>query len=129
MIRMEVCEPRELATSHSVARFPCVVGRDDSCDLRIEAAGVWGRHAEIKLDPSSGFHVAATGQGSVILNGESVTTARIRNGDRLDLGGLVLRFWLAPVHARSHRTGELVFWGLCLATLAGMIGLLLAQPR
>ena len=129
MIRLEVCEPRGLATSHLVARFPCAIGRGVSCHLRMEAPGVWDRHAEIGLDPEAGFHVTATGAGALSVNGEPINRSRIRNGDRLTLGGLVLRFWLAPVRARSHRTGEYVFWGLCLAAVVAMSWLLSAQPR
>ena len=129
MVRLEVSAPGRKAVSHLVSRFPCVIGRGGSCDLRVELPGVWGRHAEIRLDAEAGFQVGATGQGGVVLNGEAVKEHRIRNGDRLELGGAIIRFWLAPARARSHRMGEWIFWGICVAMLVGMVTLMVTQPQ
>jgi predicted component of type VI protein secretion system len=114
---------------HHVDRLPCVIGRAHVCDLRLEAAGVWDRHLEISLTQDQGFHLRTLSGGGVILNGAQTETGRVRNGDRIELGGLSLRFWLAPVRARSNRAGDAVFWCICLAVLVGMAGMMLQQPR
>lgn len=129
MVRLEVSAARQRPVAHQVDEFPCVVGRAVGCAVRVEAAGVWERHAEITLTTDAGFQIRALGEGSMRLNGEGVRSARVRNGDRVDLGGLSLRFWLSPVRARSHRTGDAIFWSLFAGMLTAMLVMLLLQPR
>lgn len=60
-----------------------VIGRADDCDLRLDQAGVAGRHAEIvaregslelrRLDPSA----------ELLLNGRAVTHADLASGDEI----------------------------------------------
>jgi predicted component of type VI protein secretion system len=128
MIRLEVSASGRSAGSRHVDSFPCVVGRAAGCDLRLDAAGVWERHVEIDLRGDQGFQLRALSGGSVILNGEQIEFGRVRNGDRIDLGGLALRFWLTPVRARSNRVGDVIFWGICTAVGAAMIAMILTQP-
>jgi hypothetical protein len=55
----------------------------------------------------------------LVINGAPARAARLRNGDLLELGGLKLRFWLAPAPLRSLRMREWLTWGL-LAVLTGL---------
>ena len=129
MVRLDVSVSGPVPVAHRVERFPCVIGRDAGCDVRAEAPGVWERHAEVTLSAESGFYIRAMSAGSLTLNGQPVQEARVRNGDRVNLGGAVLRFWLAPVRARSNRVGDVVFWSIFAGMLAAMVGLIFGQPR
>lgn len=129
MVRLDVSSAGETPATHLLRQFPCVVGRGSDCGLRVAASGVWERHAEIDLKGDAGFAVRAVGDGVVVLNGVAVKDARIRNGDQIEMGGLKIRFWLAPVRARPHRGGDIVFWGLCALAVLGMLTLIFTQPR
>jgi len=61
-----------------------VIGRADDCDLRLDQDGVGGRHAEITLSDAGELVLnRLESAGEVLLNGESVQTARLASGDEI----------------------------------------------
>jgi hypothetical protein len=69
--------------SHTLGKST-TIGRADDCDLRIDAQGAAGRHAEIIEDGQGGLALNHLAEGfETILNGESVKTAALGSGDEI----------------------------------------------
>lgn len=61
-----------------------VIGRADDCDLRVDAEGVAGHHAEIVDDGRGGLTLNHLAPGhQTVLNGEPVDSAALGSGDEI----------------------------------------------
>jgi hypothetical protein len=104
-----------------VRDFPLVIGRGGQAGLRLEQAGVWEEHAELRLKVGEGFFVRSCSEALVVLNNQAVSESRLRNGDLLELGGACLRFGFTDTLQRHFRLRERVSWTaiglLCLGQL------------
>jgi predicted component of type VI protein secretion system len=60
-----------------------VIGRADDCDLRLEQAGVAGRHAEIVAREGSLELRSLDPSAELLLNGRAVTRADLASGDEI----------------------------------------------
>jgi len=105
-------------------RFPFLVGRAPESHLRLEMEGVWDRHLEIRLQPSSGFVAATQSEAYVVVNGERVTSAVLRNGDLIELGAAQIRFSLSPTRPRGLRLREILTWVALVALCLGQVALI-----
>lgn len=76
-----------------------VVGRDPGCDLVLAHVTVSRRHAEIQ-PAADGFDLVDSGSlNGSYLNRQAVDTARLSDGDEIQLGTFRLRFHTAaPLH-------------------------------
>jgi pSer/pThr/pTyr-binding forkhead associated (FHA) protein len=87
----------EAGRSDSFPLGNVVIGRDESCDLRLDLhrdLEVSGRHAEIYLDPERGLRLRDLGStNGTWLDGARIEDAPLRSGARIELGrgGLLLR--------------------------------------
>lgn len=76
------------------------VGRSDDNHIRLRRAGVSRRHALISVDPA-GFRIEDLGsQNGTHVNGLLVEQARLKDGDRIELGDAVLRFVMPDAGSR-----------------------------
>ena len=105
-------------------RFPFQIGRHATADLTLEEPGVWERHAQIEFIPGEGFRMNADGTALVIINGTAQTSALLRNGDVLDLGGVKLQFWLKDPRQSDQRLHAALVWGGIAAFLLGQAALI-----
>ncbi|WCJ61156.1 FHA domain-containing protein [Fontisphaera persica] len=119
MFQLQILSGRAAGTVQTARRLPFGVGRKAGADLRAEEPGVWDEHLRFELLADEGIWVTALAEAPLVINGAPARAARLRNGDLLELGGLKLRFWLAPAPLRSLRMREWFTWGL-LAVLTGL---------
>ena len=67
-----------------------VLGRDDEADIIISDPGVSRRHTEIRVTNDGPHKVASVrdlgSTNGTYVNGDQITTARLRNGDRITIG-------------------------------------------
>lgn len=69
--------------SHTLGKST-TIGRADDCDLRIDADGAAGRHAEIVEDGQGGLTLNQLADGfETVLNGEVVASAALGSGDEI----------------------------------------------
>ena len=69
--------------SHTLGKST-TIGRADDCDLRIDAEGAAGRHAEIVEDGQGGLTLNQLADGfETVLNGEVVVSAALGSGDEI----------------------------------------------
>jgi hypothetical protein len=80
------------STTYALSRPTTRIGRDTEADLRIDDPGISRRHAELRR---SGGDVTVVDLGStngVVVDGERVDEARLRDGSRVTLGSTTLVF-------------------------------------
>jgi pSer/pThr/pTyr-binding forkhead associated (FHA) protein len=124
VFQLEILSGKMAGTSWVARRFPVQVGRAAGSDLPLEEPGVWEQHLQVELVPLQGFVLRAQGQALVRLNGESVQSSLLRNGDLIELGSIRIRFWLAPARQSRWRWGEAVSCGAVIIVTLGQIALL-----
>ncbi len=118
MVQLRLLSGSQAGFSWETRRFPVRIGRAPDADLQLEEPGVWSRHARLSLQPGAGFVLGAESAAAVLVNGEPVTEARLRNGDTIELGAVKLRFWLTPTEQRNQRLREWLAWaGIALVSL------------
>ncbi len=124
MVLLTILNGETAGTEHRARRFPFRVGRAATCDLCLAAEGVWDQHLEIQLQPAHGFVAIAQPEAYAIINGQRASTAVLRNGDVIDLGGAQLRFSLSPTRPRNWRLREALTWLALAALCLGQVALI-----
>lgn len=74
------------------------IGREDDNDVQLAHASIHRYHAVIERSPDMIFAIqdlSGPGGGGVLVNGGRAERARLRGGERLDIGGVSLRFHLS----------------------------------
>lgn len=77
---------------------------------------MWESHASIELTADGFFRLIALSEGLVCVEGLSVTEARVKNGDIIDIGAAKMVFHLARAQQRGLAIREGFLW-LILLTL------------
>jgi len=123
MVQLNVLSGKKAGSQTVVRHFPFRIGRADQNDLPLDDDGVWDSHLALELQRESDrFILAVAPNALATVNGQSVETAPLRNGDIISLGSVKLQFWLAAVKQRSLRLRELFVWALLLlVTLAQFV--------
>jgi len=90
-------------TTYALARTTTRIGRGTDAHLRIDDPGISRNHAELRR---SGGDVTVVDLGStngVVIDGERVTQARLRDGTRLVLGSTTMTFHDGGAAGGGHR--------------------------
>ena len=93
-----------------VRRFPCIIGRGPSADLRLEQPGVWDAHVQIDLEPGQGFVLSVLPGALATVNYAPVERVVLRSGDVIEIGAAKLRFAFVPTRQSSFRLREALTW-------------------
>lgn len=94
MVLLRFVSGRFQGRSESIRRFPAIIGRCVSSNLRIEENGVWDRHFEIDLKDTSEFRVRALANAKVYVNGDLAEESVLRVGDVVQAGSCKVEFSL-----------------------------------
>ena len=121
MVQLRILSGKDAGVVAVVRRFPCLIGRCSTADVRLEQAGVWERHLELQLEPKQGVTAAVLPGALGTLNGEKFERKLLRNGDVIELGGGKIQFWLAPTRQRSFALREGLTWISLGVLCAGQI--------
>ena len=124
MIQLQIVSGKQAGSDIVVRQFPFVVGRGADAALRLDDAGVWDQHLEIRFHRDDGFSFGAGANALTLLNGERVESGVLRNGDTIELGSVQLRFWLARTQQKALRLREALTWTALFAIFAAEIGLI-----
>src|SRR5207253_3388042 len=95
MVQLQVLSGKQAGAVAVARRFPFVIGRNGSANLRLEEEGIWHRHLEIDLRMPEGFVLAVHTQAAATVNDQPVRRAVLRNGDLIGIGAVKIRFWLS----------------------------------
>jgi pSer/pThr/pTyr-binding forkhead associated (FHA) protein len=110
MLEFHVLSGRQAGTVLSPESLPCVIGRGPETGLRFDDPGVWEQHLEVEVRPGDGVFARRLPPALANLNGAPFEESLLRNGDRLDLGAVTLRFWLSPARQQTFRLREILTW-------------------
>jgi hypothetical protein len=69
-----------------------VIGRANDCELRLDDPGVSRRHAELRVNGDEAEIIDLGSTNGIRVNGNAVPSARLLDGDRIDLGSTSLVF-------------------------------------
>lgn len=121
MVQLDISSRTKSGAVWLARGFPFVAGRAAGSDLVLDHPGVWDRHFEVSLRMPEGFTLKVLPRATVSVNGQTVETVILRNGDLIELGGLKIRFALQAAVQASLRTREALTWlafgGLALGQL------------
>lgn len=118
MVQLSILSGKQAGSQWVARRFPVRIGRSAEADLRLDEAGVWDQHAQIRLKSREGFELRAENDALVSVNGEPFRSGLLRNGDRIELGAAKLQFWLAESRQRGLGSREMLTWvGIALVSL------------
>jgi len=112
MVQLRILSGKKAGTQWDARRFPVRVGRAVANDLQLEDDGVWDQHFELIFNRAEGFVLTARPDALVTVNHEPVQTARLRNGDSIEVGAVRIRFWLGATRQRGLRAREWFVWAL-----------------
>ncbi len=124
MVQFRILTGKMAGTAQVARHFPVRIGRAAESDLRLEEQGVWDRHLLVSFKPREGFELEVQGEAHASVNGQSVTTALLRNGDLIEFGASKIQFWLADTRQRRLRFGEWFVWTLIVLISAAQVGLI-----
>jgi pSer/pThr/pTyr-binding forkhead associated (FHA) protein len=129
MVQFQILSGEKAGTGWVTRRFPVRIGREPGSDLRLEADGVWEQHCELKLDGAQCFVISARSDALMAVNHQRAHSARLRNGDTVELGSARLQFWIADPPRRGVRLREAFVWALMIAIALAQLALVrLALP-
>lgn len=128
LIQLQILAGASVGTRVAVSRFPFSIGRAEVAHLRLADAGVWDHHLELELR-GDGVEARVLSPALATLNGEPLATARLRNGDTLQLGSATLRFWLAQAIQRDQVARERLIWGFLGALIAAQLAVIVWLAR
>lgn len=118
MVQLKALSGKQAGTSWVARRFPLLIGRAATAQIRCDEPGVWEEHVRLDCARSTGVTLKALPNALVSVNGEPVTEAALRNGDMLEIGGLKLQFWLSETRQRPLIVREILTWiGIGLVSL------------
>ena len=90
--RFEVLRRGEVLQTLPINRNRLVVGSEDGAHLRLKHPAIAPRHLEVMVVNGRYLEAAnLAGEGRVLLGGQPMNRARLRDGDELDLGPVTLR--------------------------------------
>lgn len=124
MVQLRILSGKKAGTQWSARRFPVRIGRSAANDLQLEEDGIWDEHFDLIFDRAEGFVLTACPDALVTVNREPVQTARLRNGDSIEVGAVRMRFWLGETRQRGLRLREWFVWTLIVAVSAGEIAII-----
>lgn len=124
MTQFQILSGKSAGVFWEARRFPVRIGRAVANDLRLEDEGVWEEHFQLALNPPEGFVLTAKPGALVNVNGVSVQTLRLRNGDLITAGSVKLCFRLSETHQASLRAREWFVWLLIAALGLGQLALM-----
>jgi hypothetical protein len=79
-------------TSVVLSKAVTVIGRANDCELRLDDPGVSRRHAEVRVNGNEAEVIDLGSTNGIRVNGNAVPSARLNDGDRIDLGSTSLVF-------------------------------------
>jgi pSer/pThr/pTyr-binding forkhead associated (FHA) protein len=89
VLTLELLPPHPSARDYTFTAFPITVGRDSDCELPVDPAGdqstSW-HHVRIEVHGAGYIAVDCNTTNGTLVNGQPITTAKLRDGDRLQLG-------------------------------------------
>jgi pSer/pThr/pTyr-binding forkhead associated (FHA) protein len=119
MIQFNILSGKRAGDQPVARRFPFRIGRASGNDLQLDDDGVWDQHLVLEFQKQEGFKLATSANALATVNGESVQSRILRNGDTITIGSAKLQFWLAAAMQHSLIFRESFVWTLLIFVTLG----------
>ena len=126
MLQFNILSGSKSGKSWVAEAYPLQIGRAAGAGLRLEEAGVWDKHAEVRFDAAEGYILTGLKGAITSVNGTAIQEVRLRNGDVIEMGSVKLQCWLAEVKRRDAASRETVLWASLIALTIAQIILIVA---
>lgn len=123
MIQLKVLSGTKAGASVVARRFPFRVGRSPKANLQLDDPGVWDEHLRIAFVRAEGYVLKTEKNALITLNGQSVDSGILRNGDVIGLGSAKVQFWLAETGQVALGAREVLTWVTIAAVCLGQVAL------
>jgi hypothetical protein len=90
---LEVCDEHTVRARWRMSRVLTLIGRARRCKVRLHSERVSGYHAALVSTPEGIWVVDLLSREGTCVNGQPVRLGAVRDGDRLEMGGTVIRLW------------------------------------
>jgi len=124
MVQFDILSGKKAGTRAVARSYPFRIGRAPGNELQIDDEGVWDWHLTVEFNPASGFSVATEAEAIATVNGNTIQTAILRNGDNITAGSVRIQFWLAAARQRGLRRREYFVWALLALVTFGQFALI-----
>jgi pSer/pThr/pTyr-binding forkhead associated (FHA) protein len=124
MVQFNILSGKKAGTRTVGRHFPFRIGRAADNELQLEDDGVWDQHLTVEFNPQSGFNLTTAPEALATVNGATVQTMVLRNGDTITTGSVKIQFWLAAARQGSLRLRENFVWALLALVTLGQFALL-----
>ena len=124
MVQLRILSGKKAGTRWDARRFPVRIGRSAASDLQLEEEGIWDEHFKLTFSRAEGFMLVGGPDALVTVNHEPVQTARLRNGNSIEVGAVRMQFWLGETRQRSLHLREGFVWTLIVAISLGEIAVI-----
>ncbi len=130
MFRLTRIEGRgKESAQRDIDQYPFVVGKNQEAHWCLSGAGVWDDHVAIDLDDQGRPFARRSGDGSLSVNAEPVESHRLRDGDTIEIGAVVLRFGQSPVTLKPLTLNNLICWLILVSVLIAEAAAIIAISR
>ena len=82
------------------------IGRSAECTICLDIPKISRVHAEIRIDDSGFRLIDKKSSNGTLLNGDRIETARLREGDRIEIGAAVIEVRNAATKVERPRSGR-----------------------
>jgi pSer/pThr/pTyr-binding forkhead associated (FHA) protein len=124
MVQLKVLSGKKAGTIWVARRFPVRIGRSAASDLQLEEDGVWDEHLHLDFNPAEGIVLRAQPDALASVNGQPVRQTVLRNGDAIEIGSLIMQFWLSETRQAGLRLREGLTWAGIAGISLGQVGLI-----
>lgn len=124
MVQLNILSGKKAGDQPVVRRFPFHIGRAAGNELLLDDDGVWEQHLTLEFQKNEGFILTTEPNALATVNGQSVQTTRLHNGDTIVFGSVKLQFWLAAARQHGLRPSELFVWTLIAGVTATQFALI-----
>ena len=91
-LHLEIIDPSGQSDTHPVGEGPIVIGRSSEAHVQLESVRVSRRHAELSRSTDGGWIIRDLGsRNGTRVNGQPISEHTLAKGDRIEIGGFVLR--------------------------------------
>jgi len=103
---LEVIRGRELGTRYPLTKKEMTIGRNPMADIWMDETGISRQHTRlVRREEGKGYRIEDLGStNGVLVNGERITSADLRNGDKIAVGRALLKYRVLDIEEIEYRS-------------------------
>lgn len=123
MLQVQVLTGKQADQEFTVRRYPFTIGRNPTDTLRLQDAGVWGRHLKLRIADDDRIVIKVRPETTATAQHQSFDEKTLVNGDTVEFGAVKLKFWFSPTVQYRQQVREWLSWIGVAALVLVQLGL------